>query len=288
MTELETKQAAIIQSQASQIAVQAFQIEKLTAELLLLKNRLFGRSSEAADLLAVQGQLFAPPQTVEIDPSKPAPTLDRTPKTSPNQKPQQAKREVISPDLPRETRLLDLPDEVKAGLIKIGEDASERLSYKPGSVFVLRTVRPRYADPKNADLGVQQMPALPNAIPGGILDESILTEFAINKFADNIPLSRSIERFSRFGVALALSTVSENLITVAELWLKPMIHALWQLLKQRNCLHVDETVFPTLPERGSGVRQTLKTRLWTYLNDPGPDHPEPRKLRRAGLRPVRR
>ena len=261
------------------IKSQAFQIEKLTAELLLLKNRLFGRSSEAADLLTVQGQLFAPPETLEIDPAKPAPTLARTPKTAPDQPPKQAKRETIPENLPREIRVLDLPESVKAGLVKIGEDASERLSYKPGTIFVLRTVRPRYADPKNADAGVQQIAAPPSAIPGGILDESITVEIAVNKFVDNIPLSRSLERLARFGVALALSTISENLITVAQLWLKPMLNALWLLLKQRNCLHVDETVFPTLPTPGSGIHQTLKTRLWTYLNAPGPGHfgsdPEP-------------
>jgi transposase len=35
-------------------------------------------------------------------------------------------------------------------------------------------------------------------------------------------------------------------------------------------LHGDETVLPSLPERGSADRGTQKTRLWTYLNDTGP------------------
>jgi transposase len=279
VTELEAKQAAIIEAQAAKIKALEFQIEKLIAELLLLKNRLFGRSSEAADLLGVQGQLFAPPDVVElVSAVVPAPILPRTPKTSAEQKPQQARREVISPDLPREVRLLDLPESEKVGLVKIGEDTSERLSYTPGTIIVLQTIRPRYADPKNADAGVQQMPVLPSIIPGGILDESVITEFAINKFADHIPLSRSIDRFGRLGVNLALSTVSENLLTTATVWLNPMVDALWHLLKQRTSLHVDETVFPTLPEPGSKAGQTQKTRLWTYLNegpsdgldDPGP------------------
>ena len=259
---------ALVDQQAAIIKLQALQIEKLTFELATLKNRLFGRSSEAADKLGVQGQLFAPPETIEVEPS-PAPTLARTPKSQENAK-QQPKRELLPPGLPREERVIDLPEDLKAGLVKIAEDASERLAYRPGQHYVLRTVRPRYADPKNPDAGVQQMPAPPNVIPGGILDESVITDMAISKFADHMPLSRQIDRIGRLNVYLSLSTVSENLLTVANLWLKPLVDALWLLLKQRTSLHVDETVLPTLPERGSDDRRTQKTRLWTYLNDTGP------------------
>ena len=106
-------------------------------------------------------------------------------------------------------------------------------------------------------------------IPGGILDESVIAEVAISKFADHLPLSRQIDRFSRLGVTLSLSKLSENLLTVATVWLKPLIDALWQRLKQRTSLHVDETVLPSLPEPGSASQGTQKTRLWTNSK---PDH----------------
>jgi transposase len=102
------------------------------------------------------------------------------------------------------------------------------------------------------------------------LDVSVLAEVAISKFADHMPLSRQIDRVGRLGVELSLSTLSGNLLTIAEVWLKSLIDALWVVLCQRMSLHVDETVLPTLPEPGSGDRQTKKTRLWTYLNDTGP------------------
>jgi transposase len=258
VTELEAAQATI--------KAQAFQIEKLTLELLMLKNRLFGRASEAADLLQVQGQLFAPPETIPVD----APPMPRTPKTRAMQPKQPPKREIVPPDLPREICLLDLPDDVKAGLVHIGTDASERLAYRSGEFYVIRTVRPRYANPRHPDAGVQQMSVPPSVIPGGILDVSVLAEVAISKFADHLPLSRQIERMGRGGVQIPLSTLSANLLTLAEVWLTPLLDALWGVLRQRGCMHVDETVFPTLPERGSGDRQTKKTRLWTYLNDTGP------------------
>jgi transposase len=259
---------ALVEQQAAIIKAQAAQIEKLTQELLILKRRLFGRSSEAADLLQVQGQLFAPPETVAVD--APAPSLPRTPITTVVQPKQQPKRELLPEGLRREICLLDLPDDVKAGLVEIGSDASERLAYRPGEYYVIRTLRPRYANPQSPESGVQQMPVPPSVIPGGILDESVITHVATSKFADHMPLSRQMEGMGRGGITIPLSTMSASLLSTAEVWLQSVVDALWVVLRQRGCLHVDETVFPTLPERGSGDRQTKKTRLWTYLNDTGP------------------
>jgi transposase len=223
--------------------------------------------------------LFAPPGTIECDASQaadasqeatPAPVLPRTPKTSADEAKQQPKRELLPAGLPREEQVLDLPDDVKAGLVQIGTDVSERLAYRPGQFYVLRSLRPRYAAPQNPDAGVQQMPVPASVIPGGILDVSVLAEAAVSKFADHMPLCRFIDRCTRLGVELSLSTLSVNLLTIAEVWLKSVQDALWILLRQRISLHVDETVLPTLPEPRSGAGQTKKTRLWTYLNDTGP------------------
>jgi transposase len=265
VTKLEAEQAATIKAQA-------LQIDKLTRELLILKRRLFGRSSEAADILQVQGQLFAPPATIarDSDTSTPAPVLPRTPNTTAASAKQRPKRELLPAHLPREQQVVDLSEADKVGLVEIGRDQSERLAYRPGTFYVLCTVRPRYVNPQQPDAGVQQMPAPPCAIPSGILDLSVLVEFIVSKFADHIPLSRQIDRIARLGVELSLSTVSANLLTIAQMWLKSIVDALWIVARQRGSLHVDETVFPTLPERGSGDRQTKKTRLWTYLNDTGP------------------
>jgi transposase len=225
---------AIVAQQAATIKSQALQIEKLISELLILNRRLFGRSSEAADLLQVQGQLFAPPETIACDAARaadasqeatpaPAPALPRTPKTSADEVKQQPKRELLPEGLPREEQVLDLPDDVKAGLVQIGTDVSERLAYRPGQFYVLRSLRPRYAAPQNPDAGVQQMPVPASVIPGGILDVSVLAEAAISKFADHMPLCRFIDRCTRLGVELSLSTLSVNLLTIAEVWLKSLL-----------------------------------------------------------------
>jgi transposase len=246
-------------------------VEKLTLELAMLKRQLFGRSREAADQLMVQGQLFAAPEVIESAPEDGVvPALPRTPDPKPPATQRRPIRQVIPEHLPREETVLDLPAAEIADWIKIGDDVSERLAYKPGTYFVRRTIRPRYAKPGDPEAGVVQQPMPLSVIPSGLLDETLLAKFAIDKFADHQPLNRQVEQAARQGVTLALSTISENLLTVAGLWLNPLIDALWNVLQQRTSLHVDETVLPTLPDPKSKDRQTRKTRLWTYLNDQGP------------------
>jgi transposase len=60
-------------------------------------------------------------------------------------------------------------------------------------------------------------------ISGGILDVSVLVEAAMSKFADHMPLCRFIDRCARLGVELSLSTLSVNLLTIAEVWLKSLL-----------------------------------------------------------------
>ena len=60
-------QAGQIATLVSQLKTQALLIGKLTHELAQIKRVMFGRSSEAAALLAVQGDLFGV-ETPEINP----------------------------------------------------------------------------------------------------------------------------------------------------------------------------------------------------------------------------
>jgi transposase len=269
------QQAATIKQQATENLRLNTLVEKLTFELAVLKRQLFGRSREAADALVVQGQLFPGPEVIvqappANEPDQPAPDLPRTPNPVAPPVKRQPIRQVIPDNLPREVRVVDLEEAAKEGLVKIGEDTSERLAYQPGKFFVLCTVRPYYAKPKDPDVGIFQQPVPPSVVPGGILDESVIAQVAVSKFADHQPLNRQVEQAARVGAQLSVSTLSENLLAVATVWLSTLVRALWVVLKQRSSLHVDETVLPTLPKRKAKVRRTRQTRLWTYLNDQGP------------------
>ena len=259
-------------TQANQLKIQALLIEKLTHELAQIKRVMFGRSSEAAALLAVQSDLFGV-ETIALagldEPPVPAntalaPPAHKAPKGQP-------KRVLFPSDLPRKTVVLDLSEAEKIGLVCIGTESSQRLHYAPGVFTVIVTERPKYAKPGESEFGIRTAPLPLCVLPGGMLDESVIAHVAIAKFADHQPLTRQIDIFKRSGIEFSLSTLSENVLNVALIWLAPLVTALWQLLKTGTAIHVDETVLATLPQKRDAKRETQKTRLWTYLgraNDP--------------------
>ena len=59
----------------------------------------------------------------------------------------------LSPDLPVERQVLDIPEEEKTcketgePLVKIGEEVTLKLAHKPGSYYIKEIVRPKYALP---------------------------------------------------------------------------------------------------------------------------------------------
>ncbi len=53
-------------------------------------------------------------------------------------------------NLPVRRRVIDLPAEQKAGLVKIREEITEQIEYQPSRFYRLQLVRPVYAHPKKA------------------------------------------------------------------------------------------------------------------------------------------
>lgn len=258
--------AALIDQNAllvSENAAQKLVIEKLTLDMAMLKRVLFGQKREAtADL---QDDLFNV-ESIEM-PSldgAPAPILKKNPSPATKQQP---RRVAIPTSFPREERLIDLPESDKiidgVPLKRIGEEVSEQLQYTPGNWTVLRTIRPKYVLPSQPDFGIKTAPAPPSVIEGGLLAESALAHVAVSKFCDHLPLNRQVEIARRSGLELSVSTLSENLLNVAMVWLKPLVAALWRELRTTTALHVDESILATL-----APGQTKKTRIWTYLGKP--------------------
>ena len=70
----------------------------------------------------------------------------------------------IPADLPREERVIDVPEEEREGMILIGYDESERIAFRTG-LYVIHFKRAKYADPSDALRGVVTAPA-----PGDVFD----------------------------------------------------------------------------------------------------------------------
>ena len=80
-------------------------------------------------------------------------------------------------DLPMETTMIDISEEEKIcqetgiPLQKIGEEVSHKLAHRPGSYFLKRIIRPKYAHPSQEEKGIIIAPMPESLLPKCRADE---------------------------------------------------------------------------------------------------------------------
>jgi transposase len=208
---------------------QQHMIETLKAQLHLALHRQFGRRNESVDVDQIglfAGGLDAS-TVIELavaGPERAAETAsDRTP-DPPVALPTTRKKAVrILKDLPREVRIVDLPESERVcsccggALHHFGDDTSEHLTYVPAAVKVLETRRKKYAC-STCD-GEVKRAAAPRTEPlaKGMASASLLAFLITSKFADGLPLYRIAGRLQRLGIELSHGLMSGWLMQCAEL-----------------------------------------------------------------------
>ena len=266
---LEEQQKAQQRLQA-QVAEKDFKIKALTAELAYYRRIQYGKKSEA--FKGEQRDLFD--ETVDTDLAAIHAELGKAPKAegkSDKPAPKHPGRQTLPPELPRIEHRHE-PDSCQCGacgkgLVLIGEDVSEQLDLEPGRFFVHRHIRPQYACRTCETVTAASVP--PAIIDGGLAAPGLLAWVGVCKFADHLPLYRVEQITARQGVPIARSTLAAWIgrIGVA---LQPLCDRLAELLRQRPCLHADETPVRQL-DPGAGKTKTAY--LWAYRSndfDTGP------------------
>lgn len=148
--------------------------------------------------------------------------------------------------MPIETTVLDLPEEKKVcpetgkPLVKIGEEVSDKLAYKPKSYFIKRTVRPKYATPGKEEAGIQ-VAELPDAvIPRCRVDESFLAHVITKKFIDHLPLNRISGSLEREYIYLSRKLLSQWVVRIG-IALKPLKDLMLKKILESNNIFIDES-----------------------------------------------
>ena len=242
-----------------------FKIKALTFELAYYKRVRYGKASEA--LVGEQRMLFD--ETVDMDLAAIDEELhSQAPAKQPRKR---AGRQPLPPELPRIEHRHE-PQSCQCGqcgadLVKIGEDVSEQLDVEPARFFVHRHIRPQYACRPCET--VTAAPIAPAVIDGGLAAVGLLAWVAVCKYLDHLPLYRIEQIAARQGVPLARSTLGEWIgrIGVA---LEPLADRLAELLRERSCLHADETPVRQL-DPGNG--KTRHAYLWAYRSNALDDGP---------------
>jgi transposase len=177
-------------------------------------------------------------------------------------------RRRLPRDLPRQRIEHDLTETQKlcpccrSTRVRIGEEVTERLDYKPASLFVVEHIRPKYACRScQAQLVVTPVPSEP--LPKSMAAPGLLAQIITAKFADHLPLHRLEGIFARHGVALSRSTMCDWLAGCADV-LRPIYERMCARVRASKVIHTDDTPVPVLDRQ---LDRTRTGRIWVYLGD---------------------
>ena len=152
------------------------------------------------------------------------------------------------------------PEEDTTGMIKIGEERTDTLDYKPASLVVNRYIRPKYA-PKDGE-GVYQAPMPCRPIERGLAEAGLLAFILVQKFVYHMPFYRTIAQFKQlYQYELSKSTVNDWFISVYSL-MKPLYACLKKQVLLSTYIQADESPIKVLDK--NKPKNTHKGYYWVY------------------------
>jgi transposase len=253
----------------AELYAKTLHLEKLKAQLAVLKRARYGRSSEKLDGEIEQLELtIGELEEGEAESqARTAATADAGAKSAPPRR-QSSGRQPLPGHLPRETvqhpAACICPACGGTALTKIGTDVTEVLEYVPSHFKVIRHERPKLSCRACETITEPPLPALP--IERGRPGPGLLAQVLIAKYCDHLPLYRQSAIYARSGVELERSTLAEWVGKAAFL-LDPLARAIAVHARSGAVLHADDTPVPVLdPGRG----RTKTGRLWVLVRDERP------------------
>ncbi|MBF0301178.1 MAG: IS66 family transposase [Oligoflexia bacterium] len=236
------------------IIEQRNQIEALNELLSYFKRKYFGKKSEKVS----PGQLGLFDE-VELEALEPEPDKqpdieeddDETILIPAHKRKKRGKRLKLADSLPRVEKIIDIENknclEDGADLKCIGEEVSERLEIVPAKVYVLKTIKKKYACPICEDIKTAVIEE--ELLPKTNASASLLAYISVCKYVDSLPLYRQESIFERIGVTLCRQTMARWMIQIGEK-IDPLITLLREELLKSCCIRMDETKVQVLNEEG--------------------------------------
>jgi transposase len=238
--------------------------DHLQEEYRLLVHKRFGRSSEREEnedqrQLFEEAELGAEDEVVaggEI-------TVERYTRTKRGRKP-------IDEHVPRVEIVHDIPEEEKRcacghGLVRIGEETTERLQVIPEQIYAERHIRPKYACRNCEGSGDEEKPAVriaaapASVLPGSIVTPGLLAFIIVNKYVDHLPLYRQEKRFERLGIRISRQDMSNWIVALGGK-VSPLIDRMQARIREGPLINMDETRLQVLGEPGR--ENTSDSYMW--------------------------
>jgi transposase len=158
---------------------------KLDYRLRDLLDRLYGPKGDT--LNPAQKLLFGLIDTDEL-PTPPSES-EKKADTATSKKKKGGGRLPKPDNLPVVRKVIDLPEDQKAGLVWMRDEITKQLEFQPRRFYMLHTVRPMYASPTRAHAPI--VAALPpQVIPHAGVGVGFITHVVVSRFVDHLPSVR--------------------------------------------------------------------------------------------------
>ena len=234
----------------------------LKTELTQLRRLIFGQKSERFVPVKNADQLMMSMDGLTVlDKAVTTETITYTRKKPENSQITPHGRNPLPAHLPRVEKVIE-PAEDVTGCKRIGEEVTETLEYKKAELYVLRTIRPKYARPAGEGVIIAELPSMP--IPKGEAGASLLAHLLVSKYVDHLPFYRLRQQFKRTDkVDLPASTLDGWFKAASDL-VAPLGLLMRMMIAESSYLEADETPIrvqdPTI--RGK-CHQGF---MWAYLD----------------------
>lgn len=263
---LKTKTGNELAARDAEIYAKTLHIEKLKAQLALLKRARFGRSSEKLDGDIEQLELLI--GDLEEGHAESIQRTEAMKAATPRKEKSQPVRLPLPEHLPRERVEHDAacvcPSCGGTNLTLIGTDEREVLEYVPSHFKVIVHARPKMGCRDCEAIMQPPMAALP--IERGRPGPALLAHVLTSKYCDHLPLYRQSDIYARAGVGIDRSTLSDWVGRMA-FHLSPIAEAIAAHVRAGTAIHADDTPVP-VPDPGRGKTKT--GRLWVAVRDERP------------------
>lgn len=249
-------------------------IAALKEQLEWLKRQMFGKRTEKIISTGGDVQLtFEGFEPTKPDENQQFKTIEKHQRKKADRNGQD---KVTLPDnLPVERVFLDLPKEEKIcqetgiNLVKIGEEVSRKLAYKPGSYFIKEIVRPKYANPQRSENGVKIVDLPESLLNRCQADDSFLADILVKKFCDHLPLYRISEILSRENIQISRQLLSQWVLKCGKA-LQPLYDVMQRTILDSGIVFIDETPIKMLDP---GAGETKLTYMWVLCGGKSSDPP---------------
>ncbi len=158
------------------------------------------------------------------------------------------------------------PAEDVSGCVHIGDEVTWEYDYEPGSLFIKKYIRRKYALPQGDGVVIGDLPT--RVIPKSNFAAGLIARMIIDKYAYHLPFDRQRRKYkSEFDVDFPESTLCDVARQVCEQWIVPLYGVMTASLLKTTYLMADETPLPVLIKTVKG--KTHRGYLWVYYDPLG-------------------